>query len=292
MPTKNRGLTSMAIRREGELFLFDCAEGTQRQMTHTNISPMNVDVIFITHYHGDHFLGIPGLVQTMSLMDRERDLKIYGPEGTEERISKLLQTPVFSLKFKIEIQNLSPGDVIRREDYRIKTASMDHSAPGIAYALIEDERPGRFYPEKAKELDINPGPKYSQLQDGESIELDDGTTIDPEQVMGPPRPGRKIVFSGDTRPSKDIIELAKDADILIHDATFGSDLEKEASEGGHSTAAEAAGVAKRAGVEKLLLTHPSPRYSDTTELKREAKEIFSNSVFAEDFMEIEVDLKN
>lgn len=292
MPTKERGLTSIALRREGELLLFDCGEGTQRQMTHTNVSPMKVDAIFITHFHGDHFLGVPGLVQTMSLMDRERNLEIYGPPGTEEKISSLLKIPTYSLKFDIEVRDLTPGDKVRREGYQIETAEIKHSAPGIAYSVVEDERPGKFHVEKAKELGLEPGPKYSHLQEGEAIELSDGTTIEPEQVVGPPRPGRKITYSSDTRPSEEILKLAEDADVLIHDGTFGADLEEEAQEGGHSTVKQAAQIAKEANVEKLVLTHPSPRYSDLSELENEAQEIFPNSVFVEDLMEIEVDLKD
>lgn len=291
MPTRDRGLPSIALRRRGELLLFDCGEGTQRQMNHTQISPMKVDAVFITHYHGDHFLGLPGLVQTMSLMDRERGLEIFGPPGTEERITTLLKIPQYHLKFEIKVRDLEPGDSIGREGYSIKTAENDHSTPGIAYALVEDERPGKFHPEKAKELGIEPGPKYSLLQKGETIKLPDGTEVEPDQVMGPPRPGRKIVYTGDTRPSEKIIELADGADVLIHDGTFGEELEEEAQEGGHSTVRDSAEVAKRAGVDRLILTHASPRYNDLSELEEQAQKIFPNAIFAEDFLEIEVHLK-
>lgn len=291
-PTKERGLTSIAIRREGELLLFDCGEGTQRQMAHTKVSPMKVETVFLTHFHGDHFLGLPGLVQTMSLMDREKDLEVYGPHGTEEKISKLLEIPVFNLRFDIRIHDLQPGDSLRRDGYEVETAEIRHSAPGIAYSLVEDQRPGKFYPEKAKELGIEPGPKYSQLQEGETIELPDGSIVEPDQVIGPPRPGRKIVYSGDTRPSKKIIKLAKNADLLIHDGTFSKELRDEAKVGGHSTVQEAAEVAKEANVQRLVLIHASPRYSNLSELEEEAQEIFSNSVFANDFSEFEVELKD
>lgn len=292
LPTKNRGLTSIAIRRKGECLLFDCGEGTQRQMTQTKISPMKINAILITHFHGDHFLGIPGLVQTLSLMDREKDLGIYGPPGTEEKISALLKIPTYDLKFKIKIQDLQPGDEIQKNEYRIKTEENDHSTPGIAYAIIEKQRPGKFYVEKAKELGLEPGPKYSRLQNGESIELSDGTVVDPEQVIGPPRPGRVIVYTGDTRPSQKIREFAEGADVLIHDSTFAADLEEEAQVAGHSTTQGAARIAKEAGVGKLFLVHPSPRYSDVSELEEEAREIFPDAVFAEDLMEYEVELKD
>lgn len=291
-PTKERNPASIAIRRQGEVLLFDCGEGTQRQMAQTEISPMQVGTIFLTHFHGDHFLGVPGLIQTMSLLDREKNLDIFGPPGTEEKISKLLEIPIFGLKFDVRIQDIYPGETVRRNGYEIRTAEVDHSAPGIAYALVEDQRPGKFYPEKAKELGIEPGPMYSRLQQGEEILLSNGTIVKPSQVMGPPRSGRKIVYSGDTRPSDEIVKLAEGADLLIHDGTFSSDLEDEADEAGHSTVKEAAEVAKKSGVEKLVLTHVSPRYSDLMELEKEAKEIFSNSVFAEDFSEFEVGLKD
>ncbi len=291
LPTKERGLTSIAIRRKGELLLFDCGEGTQRQMTWTEVSPMNIDTIFLTHFHGDHFLGIPGLVQTMSLMDRERKLKIYGPPETKEKVSKLIQIPTYTEKFEVKIQELEPGEKIEREEYFIETAEPDHSVNEIAYALNEKQRPGKFHPEKAKNLGLQPGPKYARLQNGESVKLSDGTIIKPEQVLGPPRPGRKIVYSGDTRPSENIKELARDADVLIHEATFGSDLEEEAEVAGHSTAKGAASLAEEAGVERLFLTHRSPRYSDPSVLEEEAREVFPNTVFAEDLMEVEVELK-
>lgn len=291
MPTKERGLTSIAVRREGELLLFDCGEGTQRQMTHTDISPMKVDAIFISHFHGDHFLGIPGLVQTMSLMDRERELEIYGPPGVEEKISSLLKIPTYTLKFEIKVRGLNPDEEVFREGYRIKTTKTDHSTEGIAYALVEDQRPGKFYPERAKELGIEPGPAYSRLQDGKSVELSDGRVIEPDQVMGPSRPGRKIVYADDTRPSQGIVEIAKNSDVLIHEGTFSADLEEGAREGGHSTVQDAAEIAVKAEVERLILIHASPRYSDVSELEREAKEIFSNTIFAQDLMEVEVELK-
>lgn len=292
MPTKEKGLTSIAIQRGGETLLFDCGEGTQRQMTRTRISPMKIDAIFITHFHGDHFLGIPGLVQTMSLMDRERKLLIYGPPGTEDRISTLLGAPSFTLRFEIEIRDLEPGEGIRRGGYSIENAETDHSASGFGYALVEDERPGKFHPENAKKFGLEPGPKYAKLQGGESVELDGGEVVKPEQVVGPSRPGRKIVYSGDTRPSEEILELARGADVLIHDATFGDDLAEEARDGGHATAREAAEIAKEAGVEKLVLTHFSPRYPDPSDLEEQAREVFPNTVSAEELMEIEIGLKD
>lgn len=292
MPTKDRGLSSIAIRKEDEILLFDCGEGTQRQMTKTDISPMKIDAIFLTHFHGDHFLGLPGLIQTMSLMDRERDLKIFGPQGTGNKISRLLEIPTFTQRFEIIVRDLEPGREVKRDGYEIKTAEPEHSTIGLAYSLEEEERPGKFYPKRAKGLGIEPGPKYSKLQEGNTVKNSEGKEVRPEDVMGSPRPGRKIVYTGDTRPSQKIKEFAAGADILIHDATFGEELKEEAETGGHSTAREAAEVAKESKVGKLVLTHPSPRYSDLSELQEEARETFPDSVFAEDFMELNVELKD
>jgi len=290
-PTKGRGVTSIAIQREGELLLFDCGEGTQRQMTKTAVSPMKIDSIFLTHFHGDHFLGLPGLIQTLSLMGREEELKVWGPEGAEERMNSLLEVPVYTKNFEVKVRELSPGDRVDREGYKIKTAETDHSAKGLAYGLIEDQRPGKFHPEEAKSLGLEPGPDFSRLQGGESVELQDGTVVKPEQVLGPSRPGRKIVYSGDTRPTEGIRNLAEGADVLIHEATFSSDMADEAEEASHSTTKQAAEIAKEANVEKLFLTHPSPRYSDVSVLEEEAEEVFQNTTMAEDLMEFKVKLK-
>ncbi len=292
LPTKDRGLISIGLRLNGEFLLFDCGECTQRQMTHTNFSPMNVDAIFLTHFHGDHFSGLPGLVQTMSLMDRERPLDIYGPPDVEERITSMLRVPIYTLKFEIRVREIKAGRKVDRGGYEVTTTESDHSVPGLAYALVEGERPGKFHPDRARELGLEPGPKYSQLQKGESVETESGDVVNPEQVIGPPRPGRKITYTGDTRPAENIVKLAKNSDILIHDATFGKDLEDEAEKAGHSTVEDAAIIANRADVDKLVLVHPSPRYPDLSDLERQARDIFTDTIFAEDLMEIEVEFKD
>lgn len=292
MPTSERGLTSIAIRYQGDILLFDCGEGTQRQMIRAKISPMKINAIFITHFHGDHFLGIAGLIQTLSLLDRKRKLEIYGPPGCREKIEKLLEIPIFTLKFEVIIRDLEPGAIIERGGYKIKTCMTEHGVPGIAYAFMEDERPGKFHPEKAEKLRVKPGPNFSKLQKGEKVKNENGDIVKPDQVMGPPRPGRKIIYSGDTRPNKQIINLSQDADLLIHDATLDNDIRKLAEEGGHSTALQAAETAKNANVDKLILTHISPRYPDAELLEREAKEVFPNTIAAKDLMEIKVKLKD
>ncbi|MCD6247994.1 MAG: ribonuclease Z [Hadesarchaea archaeon] len=291
MPTAERGLPAVAIRRGGETLLFDCGEGTQRQMVRAGLSPLKLDAVFITHFHGDHFLGLPGLVQTMSLMRRERKLQIYGPPGTKEKIGSLLRIPLYTQTFEIELHELEPGQKLSRDGYWIGTCELDHDVPVIGYALIEKERPGRFYPERAEKLGVKLGPDFSRLQAGKEVRLQDGRTVRPEQVMGPPRPGRKVVYVSDTRPSKKVVELARGADILIHEATLGDDLEDRALESGHSTPRLAAEIAREAGVRKLILFHVSPRYLDTSKFLERAKKIFPNLILAHDLMEIEVELR-
>jgi len=291
IPTPERGLPAIALKRERELLLFDCAEGTQRQMARAGVSPMRLDTIFITHLHGDHFLGLAGLVQTLSLMDRERELEIFCQKGEGNRIESYLQIPHYTLTFDLGVHELEPGEELRRRGYRILTAEADHNVPSLAYALVEDERPGKFYPDKAVALGVKAGPDFSRLKAGESVKLRDGSIIKPKQVMGPPRPGRKVVYTGDTRPSERIIELARGADVLIHDCTLADELAEKAAESAHSTPSEAAEVAKQADVKQLVLIHTSPRYEEDTILLEQAKKIFPNTVVARDLMELEVPLK-
>ncbi len=288
IPTPQRGLPAIALKRERELLLFDCAEGTQRQMAKAKLSPLKLDAIFITHLHGDHFLGLAGLVQTMSLMDRERKLEIYCPRGEGERLERYLQIPHYTLTFEVAVRELEPEEELKRRGYRILTSDVEHSVPSLAYALVEDQRPGKFYPEKAVALGVKPGPDFSRLKSGESIKLHDGSVVEPKQVMGPPRPGRKIVYAGDTRPCENIVELARDADVLIHDCTLADELADKAAESGHSTPGEAAEVAKRANVKQLVLLHVSPRYKDDSILLKQAQRIFPNTIVARDLMELDV----
>ncbi|MDI6884686.1 MAG: ribonuclease Z [Hadesarchaea archaeon] len=291
IPTPQRGLPAIALKRDRELLLFDCAEGTQRQMALAGLSPMRIRAIFITHLHGDHFLGLAGLVQTLSLMDRKERLDVYCPAGMKGRIESYLGIPYFTLTFEVKVHEFKPGDELRHEDHRIKTCEVDHPVPALAYALIEDPRPGEFYPEKAIELGVKPGPDFSHLKAGQSVKLRDGRVVKPEQVMGSSRPGRKVVYAGDTRPCESIVELARDADVLIHDCTLADELADKAAETAHSTPSEAAEIAKQANVKQLVLIHVSPRYEDDSILLKQAKQVFQNVVVAKDLMEIEVKLQ-
>lgn len=289
-PTVKRNVPAVAIKRGGEILLFDCGEGTQRQIQKSRLSYMQISKIFITHYHGDHFLGLPGLIQTMQLNDREEPLYIYGPRGLKRLVSQILSLGYFTPTYEVIVTELDDKSTVKFEGYVIKTLRVDHNVPTLAYCLEENERPGRFNKEKALELGIPEGPLFSKLQRGETIVVGD-REITPGMVLGPKRPGRKIVISGDTRPSEELIDFAKNADVLVHDATFHSELEDIAIEYGHSTARQAAEIAKKANVERLFLTHISPRYLDSKPLELEAKEVFKNSMVPRDFQSFEIRLK-
>ena len=292
-PTPQRSLPAIAIRRKGEIILFDCGEGVQRQMIMAKLSFHRKMKIFITHMHGDHVLGLPGLIQTMSLFDRQRKLEVYGPKGLKEFIDVIQKTVQYTLTFPIEIHEIAKAGTICEEDeYAVFAVEVDHVIPSFAFALIEKPRPGKFYPEKAKKLGIPEGPLWSRLQRGYSVTLPDGRTIRPSEVAGPPRPGRKIVYSGDTRPCMNLVRLAENADLLIHDATLDDELAEKAYEDGHSTPSQAAEIARKAGVDRLVLTHISARYKSAEKLLEQAKKVFPNVFVAEDFMKIEIPLKN
>jgi ribonuclease Z len=290
-PTINRNVTSIAIKRGSEVILFDCGEGTQRQFQKSKLSYMQISKIFITHFHGDHFLGIPGLIQTMQLNNREKPLHIYGPKGMKKLVSQLLSLGYFKPNYKIFAYEVYDGDVLEFEEYKINVLRVDHNVLAVSYSLEEFLRPGKFDKQKALDLGIPEGPLFSKIQRSETIKLKNGETITPEQVLGEPRIGRKIVFSGDTKLDYRLIDFSKNADILIHDATFDSSFTDIAKEYGHSTASQAAEIAKKACVEKLFLTHISPRYNDYKILENEACKIFKNSSVVKDFQEIEIRLK-
>jgi len=290
-PTIKRNVTSIAIKRGSEVILFDCGEGTQRQFQKSKLSYMQISKIFITHFHGDHFLGIPGLIQTMQLNDRDIPLHIYGPKGMNQLVKQLLSLGYFKPKYKIISHEIDEGSNLDFNDYNIRVMRVNHGVPALAFALEEKMRPGKFNKPKALELGIPEGPLFSKLQRGETITLKNGKKISPKKVLGPPRKGRKIVFSGDTRPVNNMIKFAKDADVLIHEATFDSCLPEIPEEYGHTTALQAGEIAKKANVEKLFLTHISPRYLDDKEIENDARKLFKKSFVPKDFEEVEVVLK-
>ena len=287
LPTPDRNPSSVFVNREGDMMLFDCGEGTQQQMMRAKTG-MTLDSIFITHFHADHFLGIPGLIQTMSFNGREEPLDIYGPIWTRQFVNILIQLGFYKLGFVINAHELQDGDIIDKEDYSIKAVGTDHGIPSLGYVLEEKKRVGRFNREKAIELGVPVGRMFSKLQNGEAIIIN-GKTILPSQVIGQSRPGRKIVYSGDTRPCENLEKESAGADLLIHDSTLAQDLKDWALETKHSTSKEAAQVAKNAKVKQLILTHISSRYSEKRDMiLQEAKEVFGNSRLAEELMEIEI----
>jgi ribonuclease Z len=284
VPTTERNPSSLMVRREGERFLFDAGEGTQRQMMRYNTG-FDVSHLFVTHIHGDHVLGIPGLIQTWDFNDREEPLAIHVPGGTRPEIQELVTATGATPSYPVRINEVTPGDTaLAREDYEIRAFEVDHRTTAVGYAIVEDDRKGRFDREKAEgELGIPPGPAYGKLHEGEPVELDDGRVIQPEQVVGPPRPGRKVVYTGDTRPVESTVEAAADADLLIHDATFASDRAERAGQTGHATATQAAEIANRAGAKRLALTHISTRYAGQAgRLEDEARAVFEGEAFVPD----------
>jgi ribonuclease Z len=290
-PTVKRNVSSVALKRAGEIILFDCGEGTQRQFQKSSLSYMQISKIFITHFHGDHFLGLPGLIQTMQLNDRDVPLHIYGPKGMNNLLEQILSLGYFRPNYPIISHEVDEGDVLDFEGYKINVLRVKHGVPAFAYALVEDMRPGKFDKPKALSMGIPEGPLFSKLQKGETIILKDGKKITSKMVLGPSRKGRKIIFSGDTKPIKEMVDFAKDADVLIHEATFESELEDVAGDYGHTTAYQAAEIAKKANVERLFLIHISPRYMDYKLIEEDARKIFAESFVPKDFQEVEVKLK-
>ena len=290
MPSKDRGASGVIVRRGRELLMFDCGEGTQRQMVKVGIGFQLPMRIFITHLHGDHVLGLPGLLQSMSLLRREKKLHVYGPVGLVKFVqafSESLGGPLFPV---ILYEVFESGVIHEEKGYRIEAVKAVHRNNSWSYGLFESPRPGRFDPERAKELGLPEGPIWNKLQHSEEVEVD-GVIFRPEMVCGPPREGRSIVYSGDTSPNDDLINLARGADVLIHESTFLDELSERAEEDGHTTASQAAEVAKSAGVGRLVLTHISSRYPEPDVVLAEAKKVFDNVVVARDLMEIEVPLK-
>jgi ribonuclease Z len=290
MPTPERGSASIAIKSGRDVILLDCGEGTQQRMVAAKVGFRRNMLILITHLHGDHVLGLPGLLQTMSLLGRQKSLNIYGPTGISDFlkcVSKSIGGPTFPVKvfeFK-DSQVLFEGS-----KYEVRAINAMHSIEAYSFAFIEKPRPGRFHPEKARELGIPEGCLWGKLQRGESVRLCPDRVIEPNQVVDPPRRGRKIVYSGDTKPNTYMIKHADQADLLIHEATFDDSLLERAESDCHSTARQAAEIAKKACVRKLILTHISSRYPNPSIILQQARKVFPNTVVAEDLMEIIVPL--
>jgi ribonuclease Z len=284
-----RGVAALSLVREGETMLIDCGEGTQRQMMRYGVS-FNFGDLFFTHFHSDHIIGALGLMRTLSLQGRTETLRIWGPRGLTQLMKRADAFGGERLTYQVEINELTPGEPLKRKDYSIVPYAVDHrGVTAVGYALIEELRRGRFNPDLARELGVPEGPLWGKIHKGEAVTLDDGRVVEPSTLVGPTRTGRRVVITGDTRPCGATIEVAQGADLLVHESTFGDEEAERAVETGHSTAREAAQVAAGAGVRRLVLTHFSARYSrDPSDLDREAREVFPQVTIARDGMEIEV----
>ncbi|MGK2936081.1 MAG: ribonuclease Z [Gemmatimonadaceae bacterium] len=288
-PTVERNVSSLVIVREGETLMFDCGEGTQRQMMRYGIS-FALSRIFFTHMHADHMLGVIGLCRTLALGGRTEPMHLFGPPGASDLLHRAIQLGTEKQPYPIEVTELQPGDAIEHEQYALQTFAVDHGGRrAIGYALVEKERRGRFDPERARAMGIPEGPMWGELHRGRSVTLPDGRVVTAESLVGPARPGRRVVLTGDSRPCEGTIAAAANADLLVHEATFSDEEGPRALETGHSTAREAAEVAAKAGVKKLLLTHFSARYTrDATELVTEARAVFRETYIARDGMEVDI----
>jgi len=268
--------------------MFDCGEGTQRQMMRFGVS-FALEEIFFTHFHADHYLGVIGLLRTLSLQERAEPMYLFGPPGAEQILGDAIRIGVERTPFPVEIREIRAGDTLPKDGYDIEVVDVEHGRGSVGFALREHERLGRFDPDKARDLGIPEGPLWGKIHRGEAVELEDGTKIDPADLVGPSRPGRLVVFTGDTRGCESVVAAAEGADVLIHEATFGEEEKDRAGETSHATAVEAAQVALAARAKRLILTHISARYSANPKaLLEEARSVFPNTVVAKDGMEIDV----
>ena len=289
-PTIGRNLTSLAVRRERELFLVDCGEGTQRQMIRYGTG-FDVAAIFFTHFHADHYLGAIGFLRTLSMQGRTEPMDLYGPKPARKLLEVMLFTGTERLAFDVRLHEVRPGDAVRRDGCTLRSFPTEHKIASCGWALVEDRRPGRFHPERAAALGVPYGPAYGELQRGRPVTLPDGRVVSPADVLEPERRGRTVVVTGDTRPCAGTVEAAKGADLLVHDSTFGDAEAERAAETMHATAREAAQVARQAGVGRLVLTHLSTRYDrDPSPLLEQARAEFHEVQVASDGLALELPL--
>jgi ribonuclease Z len=279
-----RNTASLLVTRGGERLLFDCGEGTQRQMQRS-LGLVQVDSIFFTHFHADHFLGLPGLLKTYDLTERERPLTIYGPRGLRDLLQSMSRV-IGRVGYKLDLVELEPGDSIPCKDAEVRAFPVEHSVRAFGYALVESERPGRFDPEAAEQLGVKEGPDFAALQRGESVQGAAGA-VEPDKVMGESRPGRTLVITGDTAPCHATVEAAAGAELLVHDASFSEEEAQRAADTGHSTVGQAAAVAREAEVKLLALVHISSRYH-VGKVLEEAREVFEPTLAPRDFDLIEI----
>jgi ribonuclease Z len=296
IPAKLRNVTSIALKlleERGSIWLFDAGEATQHQILHTSVKPRRIEKIFITHLHGDHIYGLPGLLASRSFQGGESKVTVYGPKGIKEFITISLSVSQTYLKYPLEIVEIDEGVIFDDEQFIVEAKLLDHGIPSYGYRIVEKDRPGTLLADKLVEAGVQPGPIFRKIKEGETVMLEDGTVIVPSDFLGPNQKGRIVTILGDTRFCESAIALARDADLLIHEATFSKGEEKLAFDYFHSTTHQAAEVAKRAGSKQLCLTHISSRYDRQAwqELVEEAQEVFANTDIAEDFKEINIPTK-
>ncbi|MDR0334590.1 MAG: ribonuclease Z [Methanomassiliicoccaceae archaeon] len=279
VPSRERSLPCIAVRMNRDVILFDCGEGSQRQIMISPLSFMRIKAIFVSHLHGDHLLGIPGLLQTMSMSGRRDEILLVGPEGFKGSVDRLMESCGGDLDYDVDIIEASGGDTFVFKEFVVRAFDVKHSVTALGFVFEENARPGKFDKAKAQSLGLAPGPDFSRLQNGETV-----NGVRPEDVIGPVRTGRKIVYSGDTVRCQRISDMAKDADVLIHEATYSHKDISLAREHMHSTSHDAAQTAKEANVSVLIVTHMSNRYDDLTVIENECREIFQNSMVARDLM--------
>jgi ribonuclease Z len=274
-PTLHRNVSGLAFKADTDLLLFDCGEGSQRQMIRYGTG-FAVDAVFFTHFHADHYLGIIGFLRTLGMGGREHELNLYGPPPATRLLDQAIHLGVERLAFPVKVNELKGGEAIDKGSYLVRAVKVDHRVNALGYVVEEKTRPGRFDPEKARALGVPSGPDFGRLQRGETLSLKDGTVVKPEQVMGGARAGRKVVLSGDTRPCPALVAASADADLLVHEATFSDDEQERALETRHSTAREAGRVARESKSRRLILTHLSSRHDvDTAPLFQQANAEFS-----------------
>ncbi|MBL8151711.1 MAG: ribonuclease Z [Blastocatellia bacterium] len=287
-PTKERNVSSVTVFINGAWLLFDCGEGTQYRLLRSPLRFGQLEAVFVTHMHGDHIYGLPGLLGTLSLQHRTTPLHIFGPRGIRDFLTWVMKLSYLRLGYELKISEVEEGEVYKSDGFKVVCKPLEHRVTDFGYLIVEDDKPGRFDLERAKELGIPAGPLYRQLQLGSDITLPDGRLIKSSEVVGEKRKGKRVAYCTDTRPCMNAVELSRGATMLIHEATYTEDLADEARLRGHSTAAQAASIAEQAGVERLLITHFSPRYLDIRPLLEEARRIFPNTDAARDLLEIEL----